>query len=175
MLLFQSKQSLIHILHIRLKKLVGDLLSKFYSIKFLSNIVGSDRLLKTSELIKFNVYAKKKYNAQREVGSQKKQLVASIDSLEKKKYDEGPVTSFYAGCIKYLLANLRLENQVLIDVKYLHPNLKSKIVASNGLVRLTETVWKCLGISAQEFFEVKLNSSVSELKDQVKLELTAFQ
>ena len=161
MLSFQSKQPLIHILHIRMKKLVGDLLSKFYSIKFLPNIVGPDRLLKTSELIKFDVYAKKTYNAQREVGSQTKQIVASIDSLEKKKYDEGPVTSFYAGGVKYLLANLPLDNQVLIDVKYLHPNLKSKIVASNGLVRLTETVWKCLGTSAQEFFEVKLNSSVS--------------
>ena len=61
MLLFQSKQPLIHILHIRMKKLVGDLLSKLYSIKFLSNIVGSGGLLKISELIKFDVYTKKKW------------------------------------------------------------------------------------------------------------------
>ena len=78
-------------------------------------------------------------------------------------------------CVKYLLTNLPLDNQVLIDVKYLHPNMKSKIGASNSLARLTETVWKCLGTSAQEFFEMKPNSNVSELKDQVKLELTAFQ
>ena len=76
--------------------------------------------------------------------------------------------------VKYLLANLPLDNQVLIDVKYLHPSMKSKIGASNILARLTETVWKCLVTSAQECFDVKLNSSVSELKDKVKLELTAF-
>ena len=155
MLLFQSKQPLIHILQIRMKKQVGELLSKFYSIKFLSNIVGSDGLLKISKLIKFDVYAKKKYNAQREVGSKTKELLTSIDSLEKKKFEEGPVTHFYAEC--------------------LHPNMKSKIGASNSLARLMETVWKCLRTSIQEFFEVKLNSSVSELKDQVKLDLTAFQ
>ena len=39
MLLFQSKQPLICILHIRKKKLVGDMLSKFYNIKFLSLLV----------------------------------------------------------------------------------------------------------------------------------------
>ena len=97
-LLFQSKQPLIYILHIWMKKLVGDLLFKFYSIKSLSNIGGSDRLLKISELIKFNEYAKKKYNTQREVGSKTKELLASIDTLEKKKFKEGPVTSFYAVC-----------------------------------------------------------------------------
>ena len=96
MLLFQNKQPLIHISHIWMKKLVGDLLSKLYSIKFLSNTVGSDGLLKISELIKFDVYTKKKYDAQREVGSKTKELLASIDSLEKKKFEEGPVTSFYA-------------------------------------------------------------------------------
>ena len=48
-LLSQSKQPLIYTLHIWMKKLVGDLLFKFYSIKFLSNIGGSDRLLKISE------------------------------------------------------------------------------------------------------------------------------
>ena len=116
MLLFQSKQPLIHILYIRMKKLVGDLLSKFYSIKFLSNIIGSDGLLKISELIRFDVYAKKKYNVQREVGSKTKELLASIDSLEKKKFEEGPVISFYAECVKYLLTDLPLDSQVLIDI-----------------------------------------------------------
>ena len=90
-LLSQSKQPLIYILYIWMKKLVGDLLFKFYSIKFLSNIGGSDRLLKISEYIKFNVYAKKKYNTQREVGSKTKELLASIDTLEKKKFKERPV------------------------------------------------------------------------------------
>ena len=101
------------------------------------------------------------------MGSKIKELLASIDSLEKKKFEEGPVTSFYAECVKYLLTNLPLNIQVLSDVKYLHLNMKSKTEVSNGLARLTETVWKCLGTYAQEFFEVKLHSSVSELKDQV--------
>ena len=94
---------------------------------------------------------------------------------KRKKFEEGPVTSFYLECVKYLLTNLPLDKEVLIDVKYLHHNMKSKAGASNGLARLTETAWKCFGTSAHEFFEVKINSSVSELKDQVKLELTAFQ
>ena len=53
--------------------------------------------------------------------------------------------------------------------------MKSKIGASNSIARLTETVWKCLGTSATEFFEVGPSSDVSQLKDQIKLELTAFQ
>ena len=40
-----------------------------------------------------------------------------------KKFKEGPVTSFYAECVKYLLANLPFDNQVIIEVKYLHPNI----------------------------------------------------
>ena len=64
----------------------------------MSNIVGSDGLLKIADLIKFDVYTKKNYNAQREVGSKTKELLASIDRLEKKKFEEGPVTSFYAEC-----------------------------------------------------------------------------
>lgn len=64
MLLFYSKQPLIHILHTQMKRIVGDLLSKFFSIKFLSNIVGSDGLLKIADLIKFDVYTKETYNAQ---------------------------------------------------------------------------------------------------------------
>ena len=91
---------MIHILQIQMKKLVGDWLSKFHSIKLLSNILGCDGLLEISELIKFDVYAKKKYNAQREVGSKAKELLASIDSLEKKKFEEGPAISFYAECVK---------------------------------------------------------------------------
>ena len=109
-----------------------------------SSSIGSDGLLKISELIKFDVYAKKKYNAQREVGSKTKELLASIGSLEEKKFEESPATSFYAECVKYLLTNLPVDNQVLIDVKYLHPNMKSKVEASNGLARLTKTVWKYL-------------------------------
>ena len=78
MLLFQSKQPLIHILYIWMKKLVGDLLSRFYSIKFLSNIIGSDGLLKIPELIRFDVYAKKKYNAQREVVPKQKNCLQAL-------------------------------------------------------------------------------------------------
>lgn len=39
MLLFQSRWLLIHILHICTKELVGDLLSKFFGIEFLTNIL----------------------------------------------------------------------------------------------------------------------------------------
>ena len=85
MWLFQSKQPLIHILYIRMKKLVGDSLSKFYSIKFLSNIVDSHGLLKISELIKFDVYAKKKYNAQREMGSKTKRTACKHWQCTKEK------------------------------------------------------------------------------------------
>ena len=63
------------------------------------------------------------------------------------------MTFFYGECVKYLLINVPLNNQTLIDVKYLHPNMKSKIGAS----------------------KVQPNSNVFELKDQVKLEFSAFQ
>lgn len=33
--------------------------------------------------------------AQREVGSKRKELLANFDSLEKKDFEEGPVTLFY--------------------------------------------------------------------------------
>ena len=96
---------------------LGDLLSKFFSIKFLSNIVCSDGQLKIADLIKFDVYVKKSCNAQREVGSKTKELLTSIYSLENKKFEEGPTTSIYAECVKHLLANLPLNNQALIELR----------------------------------------------------------
>lgn len=120
-------------------------------------------------MIKFDVYVKKTDNTQKEVNSKSKELLAVTDSLEKKKSEEKSITSFYEGCVKYLLTNLPLVNQFLIDVKYLHPNTKSKIAVFNSLARVTEIVWQCLGTSAQNFIEVKPNSNVSELKYKVKL------
>ena len=137
-------------------------------------IVGSDGLLKISDLIKFDVYAKKNYNVQMEVGTKTKELLSSIDNLGNKRFEEGPTTSFYAECVKYLLTNLPLDNQALIVVNYLHPNLKSKIRGSNSLAILMETVWNCLGTSAQELFEMKHHSNISELQNQIKLQLTTF-
>ena len=82
------------------------------------------------------------------MGSKAKELLASINSLEKKNFEEGPVISFYAECVKYFLTNLLLDNQVLIDdVKYLHCNMKSKTGAINSLARLMETVSKCLSLN----------------------------
>ena len=109
-----------------------------------------------------------------EVGTKAKELLSSIDNLGNKRFEEGPTTSFYAECVKYLLTNLPLDNQALIVVNYLHPNLKSKIRGSNSLAILMETVWNCLRTSAQELFEMKHHSNISELQDQVKLQLTTF-
>ena len=56
--------------------------------------------MEIADLIKFDVYVKKNYNAQREVGSKTKELLASIDRSEKKKFEERPATSFHAECVK---------------------------------------------------------------------------
>ena len=77
------------------------------------------------------------------------------------------MTKVYVATAKYLIANLPLTNQILIDVKYLHPNMIGKSGASNSIQRLAECIWKCLGPSAKDFFECKDN--LSDFKDQIRL------
>ena len=79
--------------------------------------VASDGSLKLTDLNELDVHSKHKYNSVREVGSKTRELLKNVDVLEKKRFEEGPVTSFYLTCVEYLLKNLPLNNQVLIDVK----------------------------------------------------------
>ena len=174
-LLFQSKEPLIHLLHGKMKKLVGDVLAKFLSTKHLSSVLGSDGLVKVSELNDINLFDKKQYNVKREVGSKANELLDNLDPLEKKRFEEGPVTDFYAASAKHMIENLPLTKQILIDVKYFHPVMVCKKGAANALPRLAENVWKCLGSSAKEFFELEEGDDLSGLKDMIKFELTALQ
>lgn len=174
-LLFQSKEPLIHLLHRRMKKLVGDTLANFLSTKYMSSILGDDGFIKVSELKGIKLSEKKNYSARPEMGSKAKELLDNLDALQRKRFEEGPVTSFYTACSKHMIDNLPLRNQILIDLRYLHPNMITKNGAANGLSRLVENVYKCLGSSAAEFFELSEDSDLSGLKDKIKFELTALQ
>ena len=59
--------------------------------------------------------------------------------------------------------------------KYLHPNMRLRNGLANGISRLTANVWKCLGESAHDIFGVKKSTTVDELTDIIKLELSTFQ
>ena len=175
-MLFQSDQPLIHFLHERMKKLVAELLVKFYDKSIISGMCASDGSSKLTDLNELDVHSKHKHNSVREVGSKTRELLKNVDVLEKKRFEEGPVTSFYLTCVEYLLKNLPLNNQVLIDVKYLHPNMRLRNGLANGISRLTANVWKCLGESAHDIFGVKKSTTtVDELTDIIKLELSTFQ
>ena len=173
-LLFQSKTPLIHILHGRMKQLLTDIISKFLSTKYLSAFLRSrDGLLNIEELENLDIENESHYNAKRDIGCKAKEFLEEKDSLERKRFTEGILTKVYVATAKYLIANLPLTNQILIDVKYLHPNMIGKSGASNSIQRLAECIWKCLGPSAKDFFECKDN--LSDFKDQIRLEVTMLQ
>ena len=109
------------------------------------------------------------------MGSKAKELLDNLDALVRKRFEEGPVTSFYTACTKHMIDNLPLRNQILIDLRYLHPNMIKKNGAANGLSRLVENVYRCLGLLGSEFFELKEDDDLSDLKDKMKFELTALQ
>ena len=59
---------------------------------------------------------------------------------------------FYVACSGYMLENLPLKNQLLIDVKYLHPTLRDKDGGINAIPRLANLVVSCLGESFHSVF-----------------------
>ena len=74
-----------------------------------------------------------------------------------------------------MMTSLPLYCQLLIDVKYLGPNLRSHSGSINAIPRLVEKIWKCLGDSAHQVFGVNKGCQVDEVKDLIKLEWSMFQ
>ena len=68
---------------------------KFQSTKYMSSILGEDGFVKISELKRINLFDKKNYSPRPEMGSKAKELLDNLNALERKGFEEGPVTFLY--------------------------------------------------------------------------------
>ena len=157
-----------------MRKLVEDLLRKFVDDNFILSKYKNGQM-PVNELMTFDVKHKANYNVQREMGAKTKSLLRELDLLQKKKFEEEVVTAFYVASTGYLLEKLSLNNQVLIDANYLHPNMRLKKGAVNTICRLALEVCNCLGNAIYGLFEIKKESTIDDLCDIIKREFRSYQ
>ena len=136
---------MIHILHVNMRKLVTDIISKFLSTRYLSSFMSSDGLLKINDLDDLDLSNKKNYKAKLDIGCKALELLQKNDALEKKRFMEGTLTKVYINAARYLIDNLPLTSQIIHARGVLHPNWISKPGTASSFQRLVEEVWKCLG------------------------------
>ena len=110
------------------------------------------RTVMVKAMIGIDVNNKKNYKAKVDIGSKSKSFLSELDSLQKNKFMDEIAVPFYVACSGYMLKNLPLKNQLLIDVKYLHPTLHDKDSGINAIPRLANLVVSCLGESFQVYF-----------------------
>ena len=134
-LLFQKEEPMIHMLFPQMKKLLQDLLVKFVDQKVLKNLENINAIME------YDVNNADNYNVQRDIGTKTCSLLTKVvkDNLVKKKFVEA-VTNFYTASTAYLIRNLPLGKQVLIDAQYLHSNCRRKNV-EKPLLRLVGEVY----------------------------------
>ena len=149
------------------------MLVKFVDQKVLKskNLAGD-----VNAVLNYDVNIAANFNVQRDMGTKTNSLLTDIikDNLVKKKFVDEIVTSFYTASTGYLISNLPLGKQILIDAQYLHSNCRQKNV-EKPLLRLVGDVVKCLGGSFNDVFEVGKSCTVDDLKDIIKNEISFYR
>ena len=100
------------------------------------------------------------------MGSKTDSFLAKLDQLQERNF-LGLATKFYIAIATYLMDNLLLDNQVILDAKYLNPNYHLKNIR-DPILRLTDVVGKTLGNRMCDVFEVRKDFTLENLKDEVK-------
>lgn len=148
--LFQRREPLLHILYEEMVKLVKRILGRFL-------LIGAYRDFTGVELQFLNVECSANWKQVVEIGGDTENSINSFTPEEKKMFRIG-ARSFYIHVAKYLLSRLPFGNQVLKDLKSIHPSAvkeESAIVALRNL--------------AQQVPEVVPPQEVSALMDELTL------
>lgn len=133
--LFQRCEPLLHILYEEMVKLVKRILERFL-------LIGAYRDFAGVELQSLNVECSANWKQVVEIGADTENSINSFTPEEKKMFRLG-ARSFYIQVAKYLLSRLPFGNQVLKDLKSLHPSAvkeESAIVALSSVTEVPEVV-----------------------------------
>ena len=116
-----------------------EVLGKFVDQKFIKKMVLTD-------LIHFDVTKSHKYNAMPEMGTKTNIILSKLNNLQRKKFEDEVATPFFASSTIYLLEKVPLDNQLILDAKYLHPKyMRPKKVSAEPICQLTSTACGKLG------------------------------
>lgn len=172
-LLFQREEPLIHILHPQMKKLIYDLLVNFIDDQYLAKCMSKDGKEITLRALNSMDLSNKKSKII--MGSKAKDLSKALDPLQQKRFIDTIVEPYYTSCTKYLMENLPLNSQILLDVKCLNPLLRKRSTSIETISRLSKLVLNCLGEGIYEIFNIKKETTVDELVDVITAEYRIYQ
>ena len=104
-------------------------------------------------------------------GTKASSLISKVDALKAKKFYE-TAEQFLIKVSTYLQLNLPLDEQILFDVKVLHP-LQKNMSKANVIKRLAAVVIHALGKKAKEVF--KFDGEDYQLIDLILKEFAEYQ
>ena len=155
---------MIHILHSKMMYLFKSTLYKFIDDKHIPSCI--------SELLEMDLEDKKKYKAKYDIGTKASSLISKVDALKAKKFYE-TAEQFLIKVSTYLQLNLPLDEQILFDVKVLHPLQKNMAKATNVIKKLAAVVIHALGKKAKEVF--KFHGEDYQFIDLILKEFAEYQ
>ena len=144
-LTFQTNEPMVHLLYDEMLRLVKSVLGMFIDAKKIPS--------KRSELLKKNCSYEKLHKAKCDVGTKASSMVRKLDDAFEAKKFYGNAKKFLICCAVYLLKNLPLDQQILIDVQVLHPTYKLMKNGTNAIKRLALEVTRVLGKKANDAFK----------------------
>ena len=108
---------------------------------------------KPAELLKLKCSDEKLNQAKCDVGTKASSVVMKqLDALEAKQFYEN-AKKFLICCADYLQRNLPLDEQILIDIRVLHPTNRLMKNGPNAIKRLAQNVIKVLGKKTNDVFK----------------------
>ena len=173
MLMFQKEEPMVHVLYPEMRKLVIEILGKFLIETKLKELASDVKMM-----IDYVDDAdwKKDIRTQPNMGTKTIELLnKNVKDKLVKKWFVKMVKHFCVACAEHLLKNLLLNKQVLYDVQYLHPMLRTEKILEKPIKRLAGTIAKCLGESFHDTFEVEKSCSVEDFQDIIKTEIDFFR
>ena len=171
---FQTREPMIHMLHIKMLKMLQDILLKFVDGKHVMN-ANKTALLPVATLLELDVRNNLIHKPVCDIGTKAKSLIHKIDAVEKREFERN-ANKVLVVCAHNLLKKLPIDEQVIYDARFLHPLYRQRKNALNGVNRLTLEVAKVLGKQIMQVY-FKVNSEIDEFQlcDIIQREFTEYQ
>ena len=169
----QSTEPMITVLFSKMQKLIQGLLLKFMKEDILNST--SKSLRPVAKIRKIDLSDISNQTAKCSLGSRTEKHLATLDALERKQVDD-LMKKFLVATCNYVLKNLPLDNQLIKDARYLHPNSQGNPKSLEAIDRLLMGLWDALGHKKNSnVFNLNPNCTKYNLSDLVKKELTEFR
>ena len=169
---FQSDAPLIHLLFLKMKQLVFNLMTKFVKKdKMYENVDDVSTVKDIMKLLEIDVSLKKSQLSYKviDIGTKAKFLLQNeaISEEDKTKFRKDCLR-FYANATDYLIQNLPFNENLICHAQYLNPKLRTDVKSTNVISNLALKIGQCFTTALPRVFCLEQHEKVEDLYNKVR-------